>query len=170
MRRADREMDEEFAIEVFKKAPYVTVSFVRKDNTPYCIPLSIAVKDKRTMYFHCAKEGEKLDCIAENANVSLSAVSRCKPTIGPKDGNFTLEFKSAVAFGKASIVEDDNEKIEALRTICERFLPEHMDGFDKAIERSLSNTAVVKIELSAPATGKRKEYGPDGNEKKWRQE
>lgn len=170
MRRADREMSEKFAIEVFNKAPFVTVSFTRADNTPYCIPLSVVVKDERTMYFHCAKEGEKLDCIAHTPNVCLSAVSRCKPTMGPKDGNFTLEFKSAVAFGTATMVEDEEEKAEAMRIICKRFLPEHMDRFDEALRRSLAHTAVVRITLSGPATGKRKEYGPDGNEKKWQAE
>ena len=48
----------------------------------------------------------------------LSAVSNYKPLIGPKDGSLTLEFKSAIAFDKAEIVTDENEKHEALRTIA----------------------------------------------------
>ena len=48
----------------------------------------------------------------------LSAVSNYKPSIGPKDGSLTQEFKSAIAFDKAEIVTDENEKHEALRTIA----------------------------------------------------
>ena len=33
-----------------------------------------------------------------------------------------------------------------------------MDAFDDAIRRSLDRTAVVKITLTEPPTGKRKEY------------
>lgn len=70
-------MDEDWALEVFDKAPYVTVSMIRPDGIPYGLPLSVVRKDNRTFYFHCAAEGEKIDCIRNNPVVSLSAVSRC---------------------------------------------------------------------------------------------
>ena len=90
MRKASRQMDAAFALEVLDKAPYVTVSFTRPDGTPYGLPLSLARTDERTFYFHCALEGEKLDCIAHcptvfcrpSRNVRLplvrkTAISRC---------------------------------------------------------------------------------------------
>lgn len=167
MRKASREIDSAFALEVLEKAPYITVSMTRPDGTAYGLPLSLAHTDINTWYFHGALEGEKLDCIKAHPEVSLSAVTRCKPTVGPKDGSFTLEFKSAIAKGIAEIVTDREEKIEALRAICERFLPNHMDAFQTSIERSLERTAVVRIKLLAPPTGKRKEYDENGDEKKW---
>ena len=167
MRKASREMDAVFALEVLDKAPFVTVSFTRPDGTPYGVPLSLARTDERTFYFHCAMEGDKLNCIAANPNVALSAVTKCVPTVGPKDGSFTLQYKSAMAVGKAEMVTDRDEKIEALRVISQRFLPKHMDAFDDAIARSLGRTAVVKITLTAPPTGKRKQYDKEGEEMKY---
>ena len=160
-------MDAAFAMEVLDKAPYVTVSFTRPDGSPYGVPLSLARTDERTFYFHCALEGDKLDCIAANPNVALSAVTRCTPTVGPKDGSFTLQYKSAMAVGKAEMVTNRDEKIEALRAICLRLLPKHLDAFDDAIARSLERTAVVKITLTEPPTGKRKQYDKEGEEMKW---
>ncbi|MBQ6064111.1 MAG: pyridoxamine 5'-phosphate oxidase family protein [Prevotella sp.] len=168
MRKASREMDVVFALEVLDKAPYITVSFTRPDGSPYGVPLSLARTDDKNFYFHCALEGDKLDCIAANPTVALSAVTRCTPTVGPKDGSFTLQYKSAMAVGIAEIVTDNVEKIEALRLICQRFLPHHMDAFDAAIERSLKRTAVVKITLTEPPTGKRKQYDKQGEEMKWK--
>lgn len=167
MRKASRAMDANFAFEVLDKAPYVTVSFTRPDGTPYGVPLSLVRTDEHTFYFHCALEGDKLDCIAVNPIVALSAVTKCAPTVGPKDGSFTLQYKSAMAVGKAELVTDRDEKIEALRAICLRFLPHHMDAFDNAIARSLERTAVVKITLTEPPTGKRKQYDKEGEEMKW---
>ena len=167
MKKASREMDAIFALEVLVKAPYVTVSFTRPDGSPYGVPLSLVRTDEKTFYFHCALEGEKLDCIAVNPIVALSAVTKCAPTVGPKDGSFTLQYKSAMAVGKAEVVTDRDEKIEALRAISQRFLPHHMDAFDDAIARSLERTAVVKITLAAPPTGKRKQYDKQGEEMKW---
>ena len=167
MRKASREMDATFALEVLDKAPYVTVSMTRPDGTPYGIPLSLARTDDKTFYFHCALEGDKLACIATCPTVFLSAVTKCAPTVGPKDGSFTLQYKSATAIGKAEIVSDREEKIEGLRAICQRFLPHHMDAFDNAIARSLIKTAVVRITLTQPPVGKRKQYDKQGDEMKW---
>ena len=160
-------MPSEWALELFDKAPFVTVSFTRPDGTPYGVPLSLARTDEKTFYFHCALEGEKMDCIAANPTVALSAVTTCAPTVGPKDGSFTLQYKSAMAIGTAEVVTNEKEKIEALRAICLRFLPKHMDAFDASIARSLSRTAVVKITLTAQPTGKRKQYDKQGEEMKY---
>ena len=42
-----------------------------------------------------------------------------------------------------------------------------MDAFDDAIARSLKQTTVVKITLTAPPTGKRKQYDKQGEELKY---
>lgn len=160
-------MDAKWALDVMRHAPYITVSFTRQDGTAYGVPLSLACTDDRIWYFHCAPEGEKLEAIKVNPQVCLSAVTRCKPTVGPKDGSFTLQFRSAIAFGKAELVIEDEEKIKALRAISERFLPHHMDAFDDAIRRSLDRTAVVRITLLSLPTGKRKEYDKNGDELKF---
>lgn len=157
-------MDAAFALEVLDKAPYVTVSFVRPDGGPYGLPLSLARTDERTFYFHCAMEGEKLACIARQPEVFLSAVNRCTPTVGPRDGSFTLQFRSATARGRSEVVVDEAEKRTALRAICQRFLPQHMDAFEEAVRRSLARTAVVRITLTEPPVGKRKLYDDEGNE------
>ena len=167
MRKASRQMDAAFALEVFDKAPYVTVSMMREDGRPYGLPLSLVRTDENTFYFHCAMEGEKLDCIAHNPTVFLSAVTRCAPTVGPKDGSFSLQYKSATAIGKAEMVTNKEEKIEALRAICQRFLPKHMDAFDDAISRSIERTKVVRITLTEPPVGKRKQYDKNGDEMTW---
>lgn len=105
--------------------------------------------------------------IASHPEVCLSAVTKCTPTIGPKDGSFTLQYRSAIAFGQAELVTDEQEKIEALRAISKRFLPQHIDAFDEAIKRSLHRTAVVRITLTSPPTGKRKQYDKQGEEMKY---
>ncbi len=167
MRKESREMDSQWALEVMHKAPYITVSFIDADGKAYGLPLSLASDDDVHWYFHCALEGKKLDAVKANPEVCLSAVTRCTPTVGPKDGSFSLQYKSAIAFGKAELVEDDEEKVHGLRLISERFLPGHMDAFDASIERSLSRTVVVRITLTEPPVGKRKQYDRNGDEMKY---
>ena len=156
MRKASRQKDVAWALEVFDKAPYVTVSMTRHDGTPYGLPLSLVRRDEKTFYFHCAAEGEKIECIRHNPIVSLSAVSKCTPKYEEEKNNFTEFFHSAIALGKAEFVEDRDEKILALRLLCERFLPKYMDHFDEAIARSLDRTTIVRITLTEPPVGKSK--------------
>ncbi len=157
MRKADRAKDADWALAVFDKAPYVTVSMTRPDGTPYGLPLSLVRDGADTFYFHCAGEGEKLDCIRRNPVVSLSAVSKCSPRYEEEKMNFTEHYHSAIAVGRAEEVCDRDEKIKALKLICERFLPKFMDRFDAAIARSLERTTVIKITLAEPPVGKCKE-------------
>ena len=167
MRKKSREMEAAWALEVMDKAPYITVSMSDADGKPYAVPLSLARTDEKTFYFHCATEGTKLDVLRRNPQVCLSAVGKCKPTVGPKDGSFTLEFHSATAVGTVDIVEDENTRKEALRAICMRFLPHQMEGFEEAVSRSLQKTSVVRITLTEPPVGKRKQYDANGDEMKY---
>ncbi len=156
MRKASRQKDSEWALEVFDRAPFVVVSMIRPDGTPYGLPLSLVRKNSETFYFHCAAEGEKMDCLLSNPVVSLSAVSKCSPKFEEEKNNFTEYYNSAIAIGTADIVNDDEEKIEALRLICQRFLPKYMSHFDAAIDRSLGITTVIRIKLTEPPVGKSK--------------
>ncbi|MDE7160509.1 MAG: pyridoxamine 5'-phosphate oxidase family protein [Muribaculaceae bacterium] len=156
MRKAARQKDAAWALEVFDKAPYVTVSMIRPDGTPYGLPLSLVRKGEDTFYFHCAHEGEKIDCLKCIPVVSLSAVSRCTPKYEEEKNNFTEYFNSAVAIGRAEPVYDPVEKTEALRLLCRRFLPAYLGHFDEAIARSLDRTAIFRITLTEPPVGKAK--------------
>lgn len=154
MRKASRQKDPAWALDVMDRAPYMMVSMSRPDGTPYGVPLSVARKDERVFYFHCASDGEKIDCLRHNPTVSLAAVSRCTPKYEEDKANFTEYYHSAIAIGMAEEVTDKVEKTEALRLICLRFLPDKMDHFEEAIERSLDRTCVVRITLSEPPVGK----------------
>lgn len=154
MRKIKRQKDAAWALEVFDKAPYVTVAMVRPDGTPYALPLSLVRSGANTFYFHCAGEGEKLDCLRACPVVSLSAVSKCTPRFEAEKTNFTEYYHSAIAIGRAETVENDEEKLLALRLLCMRFLPGYMEHFDEAARRSLSRTTVVRITLTEPPVGK----------------
>lgn len=150
MRRKDREMDAAFALQVLERCPFATLAMVQPDGAPYAISISPALMDGAVV-FHCAEEGMKTDCLRANPQVCITAAC----DVVPVPERFTTEYSSAVAFGRAEEVTDDQEKIRALRAICERYAASNMEDFDGAIERSLWRTAIWKIPLDE-VTGKRK--------------
>jgi nitroimidazol reductase NimA-like FMN-containing flavoprotein (pyridoxamine 5'-phosphate oxidase superfamily) len=149
MRRKDREMPREFAEAVIDASRFATLATVDSDGTPYCVALSM-VRDRERLYFHCALEGHKIENLRRESRVCISFVGETKL---PSD-DFTVEYESAVVFGAASEVINRDEKIRALRLICERCTPSNMAAFDAAIEKSLDLTGVWKIHIGA-ISGKR---------------
>ncbi len=117
MRRKDREMSSEFALEVVDKCEYAVLSMTDLQNEPYAVPLSI-VRIGSCIYFHGAKAGKKSEILATNPQVCLVCVGNVKPL----EDKFTTEYESAMVFGKISKVSDKEEKTEALRALCMRYI------------------------------------------------
>lgn len=150
MRRKERREDENFAFEVLDKADFAVLSMIDADGLPYCLPIS-AVRIGEKLYFHSAESGRKSEAILKNPNVCITAAA----DVVSAEDKFTTYFKSAVVRGKAVRVTDDEEKITALKAICERFTPSNMPDFSNAIKMSLPRTAVWRIDIEN-ATGKQK--------------
>ncbi len=177
MRRKDREMSIDFAYDVIDKSQFGTFATTDKDGNPYCIPVSAVRKDD-TIYFHCAKIGTKIDNIKNNSNVCMSFVgdihvpvefntnSHSEGSGRVSDTRFTTEYESAVVFGTASEVEDDDEKLLALRLISLKYTPDDMPYFDAYVSSSIKITNVVKVTIEH-ITGKRKKFDKSGIEMKF---
>mgnify|MGYP000870720156 CR=1 FL=1 len=148
MRRKDNEKDRDFAFEVIDKCSYATLSMSLPDGKPYAVPISVA-RSGNALYFHCAKEGAKLDAMRKNPYVCVVCVGSTRELAT----RFTMAYESAVVFGKAGEIYDDAEKIFALRMLSERYTPLNMPDFDKAIEKNLAQASVWRIEIDE-ITGK----------------
>lgn len=154
MRRTDRERDRTFAYEVIDRSAYGVAAFSAGGDAPYCIPLSL-VRVGDDLFFHCALQGRKLDLLRADPRVCVSFVTDAEPAYVASKNDFTTYFKSAVVTGTAFEVTDPAQKTAALRALCEKLLPAYMDGFDRAVDRSLSVTGVWGIHMDT-AVGKEK--------------
>lgn len=150
MRRKDRQMPEEFAWEVVDKCEYAFLAMTAEDGSPYGLPVTIA-RGGRAIYFHSALEGRKAECLRRSPRVCLSCVGETQ--VPP--GKFTTLFESAVAFGRAEEVTEDDEKIHALQLLCQRHTPDNMADFPRAVAKSLGRTGVWRITVEE-ITGKAK--------------
>lgn len=148
MRRSDRAQSLEFAQALIDRCTYGVVAISTGEDTPYCLPLSLVRVDNR-LYFHCAKQGRKLDLLRRNPKVCVTFVGTSEPAYVESNNTFTDYFQSAMVTGTASEVLDDDEKIEALRALCTKVTPEGMSGdnFERAVSGSLAVTGVWRIEM-----------------------
>lgn len=153
MRRTQRQLSDKEAMEILRKGEYGILATVGKDGQPYGVPLSYAVSEKNSIYFHCAYTGHKIENIQHHSNVTFTVVGDRKPIY--KNLMYTTDFESVIVFGNVIEITDKEEKIYALTLLCNRYLPEHNEFVEKSIERSLERTMICKI-IVEHITGKAK--------------
>lgn len=145
IRRQDRVLDNNRAIELLQIAEYGFLSLGESENGyAYGIPISFAYdKEENTLYFHCAPEGHKLDNLKRNNKVSFCVVGKTQP-ISEK---FTTLYESVIVFGKANIYLSDEEKRISLRKLVEKYCPEHIELGETYMDKSFHRTFTFKIEI-----------------------
>lgn len=145
MRRSDRARDREFSLALIDRCTHGVMALSTGEPVPYCLPLSF-VRVGDDLYFHCARQGRKTDLLRRFPQVCVTFVGEDRPAFVAPD-EYTTYFQSAIVTGTAGEVTDLTEKTEALRALCRKITPEHMDGFEAAMDKSLAVTAVWKIHM-----------------------
>jgi len=106
MRRVEKEISEKRDLTMILKGGKYTVISMCKENEVYLVTLSYGYDEsKNALYFHCAKEGKKIDFIKSNPFVCGTVIE----DNGYKDG-CVQAYRSVVFRGKMIIVEDLHEK------------------------------------------------------------
>jgi nitroimidazol reductase NimA-like FMN-containing flavoprotein (pyridoxamine 5'-phosphate oxidase superfamily) len=141
IRRKDKEIGRDEAINLLAKCEYGVLSTVDDDKQPYGVPLNYAYKDN-CIYFHCARIGHKIDNIESNPKVSFSVVGDTK--VLPSE--FATEYVSVVVFGVASEVQG-TERYNALVWLLEKYSPAFIEQGKSYIEQQDKATKVIKIEI-----------------------
>ena len=139
MRRKERQVTTQEAWQIVERSPYGVLTMLTQDGMPYGVPLNM-VRSGDVLYFHCAMEGKKVDALRGNPKISAVFVDSSEID-GPK---LTTRYGSAMVFGEAEEVLDAEEKKAALRLLCLRFAPEHMDEVERSLG-SIPRTSIWKI-------------------------
>ena len=142
MRRKDKMKTYEEAVQILGECTNGVLSVTGDDGYPYGVPVSYIYNDGK-IYFHCAGEGHKLDAIKDDSRVSFTVVGADE--IAPE--KFTTMYKSVIAFGRASIIDTDEEKMAALNLIREKYSGNFPKEGAAYIEKFWDKTTVVVIEI-----------------------
>ena len=125
---------------------------IQGDGCPYIVPITPAVEmeeGKAVVYFHCAKEGRKIELLRANPNVCIEGDFFIK-TEKIAHG-ITTRYESVIGFGRCEFLEDEGEIVRALRLLVEQY---GYPNYPLEECKSLSRVLVGKIVLDE-ITGKR---------------
>lgn len=148
MRRKERAVTSQSVIDDIISSSDVLRLGMCVDQVPYIVPLNFGY-DGKCFYVHCASEGKKLDMIKQNPKVCFELDTDHELVTSDQACKFTMHYSSVIGFGRASILENEDEKIKALDSIMSHFTSGHFEYPKPVINR----LKVIKIDIDS-MTGK----------------
>ena len=118
MRRFKQQISEEECREILKQEPRGVLSLIGDNGYPYGIPMDHwYCEEDGKLYFHGAKEGHKIDAIEK-----CDKASYCVYDKGfRKEGEWALNIKSVVVFGRLRPIHDVEKSMKICRELCGKF-------------------------------------------------
>ncbi|SFG58299.1 hypothetical protein SAMN04487761_12824 [Lachnospiraceae bacterium C7] len=141
MRRFKQQISNEECIEIMKSTKRGVLSLIGDDGYPYGLPIDHwYCEENGKIYFHGAKSGHKIDAIK-----ACSKACYCVYDEGyRKEGEWALNIKSVITFGKISLVEDE----ELAKKICVELVKKFTDDKEYArneLEKAFSRVQCLEL-------------------------
>lgn len=142
MRRKNQALSREECVDVLNRATSGTLAVSGDDGYPYAVPLSFVYNDNKII-FHCAKDGHKIDAIKRSDKVSFCVIDA--DDVVPEE--FTTHFRSVIIFGRARILENDDEIRAAINTLSEKYDSGDYDARKREIDKFFPALCMVEISV-----------------------
>lgn len=120
MRREDKMISDPEVVEsILLKADICHVAMI-DDGEPYLVPLNFGYKD-RTLYFHSAATGRKIEVMKKNPRVCFEVALPHTIITGEVACDWTTKYRSVIGYGTVSFSDDPEEKKAGLDTIMAKY-------------------------------------------------
>ena len=146
-RRADRGFyDKETIYSILDKEFICQVGFVY-DGYPVVIP-TIYGRDGNSLFFHGANVSRMLQTLEQGVSVSVNVTRTNALVLARSAFHHSLNYESVTLFGNAHIVEGNDRKLGALKTISDQILHQRWEEVRLPNEKELNATKVLELEIS----------------------
>ena len=110
------------------------------EGYPYAVPLNFWYDEKEdAIYFHCAKEGHKLDAIRTDNKVCFTVWEK-----GEQREDWSYYVRSVVIFGRAELLEDPRVIREKAEAFGSKYFPTR-EELDYELAHALPRVQMVRI-------------------------
>ena len=144
MRRFNQQISDSECIEILKNTKRGVLSLIGDDGYPYGLPIDHwYCEDDGKIYFHGAKEGHKIDSIK-----ACGKASYCVYDEGfRKEGDWALNIKSVITFGRISLVEDEEKAREICTALVRKFTDDE-EYLEKELKNALPRVQCLSLHLN----------------------
>ena len=118
LRRTRQALSAQDCADVLDRGSSGVLALLGDGGYPYAVPLNY-VREGDKLYFHCAKEGHKIDAVRQEPRASFCVIDQDQ--VVPEE--YTTYFRSVIAFGTVRILEDVGEKRAAIGKLAVKYFP-----------------------------------------------
>lgn len=141
--RKNKEIPIKECISILKEEKRGVLSVIGDNNYPYGMPMNhFYNEDDGCIYFHCGKEGHRIDSLNKENKVSFCVYDKGYK----KENSWILNIKSVIVFGKIEIIDD----IETIKNISRRLsykFTTDENYIEKEIKNFADKTLLLKLEI-----------------------
>ena len=149
MRRNEREIKDRKDIDDIIRRCRVCRLAMCEDGQPYVVPLNFGY-DGRSLYFHAALEGRKLDIIKGNNRVGFEFDILHDIVTAEQACDWGTKYESVIGSGTVEIVDDSEAKKDALECIMRQYGKGIWDFPDEILQKTLILRVQI-LEISGKA-------------------
>ncbi len=121
------------------------VGFVA-EGQPFVIPTGYArVEDK--LIIHGSQASRMLRTLGQGIEVCVTVTLIDGLVLARSAFHHSMNYRSVVAFGRATVVDEREEKLAALRALSEHMIPGRWDDVREPNERELQSTTVLSLPI-----------------------
>ena len=118
MRRKNQEIPFEECVNILKNEKRGVLSLIGDNGYPYGIPINHYYDEADgKIYFHGAKQGHKIDALKKCDKACFTVYDSGYLN----DGDWALNIKSVIVFGRISPVDDIAKTEKICRALCSKF-------------------------------------------------
>lgn len=148
MRRKDRLQADPAAIRDVIRRSTVCRLAMCDGGQPYVIPICFGYSDS-VVYLHCAHEGRKIEILKRNPRVCIEWDIDAEVLPASQAHQFTMHYRSVIAFGTASFVTDPEAKRRALDVL----MAQYAEGRFTYPDSQVAKTCIIRVDITE-ITGK----------------
>jgi nitroimidazol reductase NimA-like FMN-containing flavoprotein (pyridoxamine 5'-phosphate oxidase superfamily) len=118
MMRFKQQLTKEECIKILKEEPRGVLSVLGDDDYPYGMPINqYYCEEDGKLYFHSGMKGHKIDAMKRHDKASF-----CVYDNGfRREGEWALNIKSVIVFGRIEIIEDRDKIYDIARKLSYKF-------------------------------------------------
>ena len=154
MRRSDREITDSQTIEEILECCRYAIIALANNNDPYIVTLTYGYDlSEKCLYFHCAKEGMKIDFIRSNPKACVTIID----DFGT-DSICDHSYRSLVIKGNITLVQTQEESDHAIRLLIRQLESKRQDYFNAKLQpgnKGYDNLQVLKLTVERISAKKR---------------
>jgi len=116
------------------------------DGQPFVIPTSYGRKDAN-LYIHGSSASRMLRQMKDGVPVCVTVTLLDGLVLARSVFNHSMNYRSVVILGKATLVDDPKDKLEGLRTLSEHILRGRWDDSRQPNEQELKATSLLRLPI-----------------------